>query len=139
GFAIGIGVLVDDAIIDVENVYRRLRENAHFPPERRRPLFDVVYGASREIRSSVVFATAIILLVFAPLFFLSGIEGRLLRPLGVAYVTSIAASLVVALTITPVLCMLLLGRMSSSAGEHREGFLVRFLKARYRPILMVVL
>jgi Cu(I)/Ag(I) efflux system membrane protein CusA/SilA len=138
GFAIAIGELVDDAIIDVENVHRRLGENARLPPSERRPIFDVVYDASREIRSSVVFATAIILLVFAPLFFLSGIEGRLLRPLGVAYVTSIAASLLVALTITPVLCMLLLGRASGS-GEHREGWLVRSLKARYRPVLSAVL
>jgi Cu(I)/Ag(I) efflux system membrane protein CusA/SilA len=134
GFAIGIGVLVDDAIIDVENVYRRLRENALFPPERRRPIFDVVYDASREIRSSVVFATLIILLVFAPLFFLSGIEGRLLRPLGVAFVTSIGASLVVALTITPVLCMLLLGR-SKLAEEGHDSFVARHLKRAYRPLL----
>jgi CzcA family heavy metal efflux pump len=134
GFAIGIGVLVDDAIIDVENVYRRLRENALSPPERRRPIFDVVYDASREIRSSVVFATLIILLVFAPLFFLSGIEGRLLRPLGVAFVTSIGASLVVALTITPVLCMLLLGR-SKLAEEGRDSFVARHLKRAYRPLL----
>jgi copper/silver efflux system protein len=134
GFAIGIGVLVDDAIIDVENVYRRLRENALFPAERRRALFDVVYDASREIRSSVVFATLIILLVFAPLFFLSGIEGRLLRPLGVAFVTSIAASLLVALTITPVLCMLLLGR-SKLAEEGHDSFVARHLKRAYRPML----
>jgi Cu(I)/Ag(I) efflux system membrane protein CusA/SilA len=134
GFAIGIGVLVDDAIIDVENVYRRLRENALLPPERRRPIFDVVYDASREIRSSVVFATLIILLVFAPLFFLSGIEGRLLRPLGVAFVTSIGASLVVALTITPVLCMLLLGR-SKLAEEAHDSFVARHLKRAYRPLL----
>ncbi|HEX6277510.1 MAG TPA: efflux RND transporter permease subunit, partial [Polyangiaceae bacterium] len=134
GFAIGIGVLVDDAIIDVENVYRRLRENALLSSERRRPIFDVVYDASREIRSSVVFATAIILLVFAPLFFLSGIEGRLLRPLGVAFVTSIAASLVVALTITPVLCMFLLGRLELEE-KDREAFLARHLKRLYRPVL----
>ena len=134
GFAIGIGVLVDDAIIDVENVYRRLRENALLSSENRRPIFDVVYDASREIRSSVVFATAIILLVFAPLFFLSGIEGRLLRPLGVAFVTSIAASLVVALTITPVLCMFLLGRLELEE-KDRAAFLARHLKRLYRPVL----
>lgn len=138
GFAIGIGVLVDDAIIDVENVYRRLRENAGFAPERRRAVFDVVYEASREIRSSVVFATLIILLVFAPLFFLSGIEGRLLRPLGVAFVTSIAASLVVALTITPVLCMLLLGR-SRLAEENHDSFVARHLKRAYEPVLRFAL
>jgi copper/silver efflux system protein len=138
GFAIGIGVLVDDAIIDVENVYRRLRQNTLAPPERRRPVFDVVYDASREIRGSVVFATLVILLVFAPLFFLSGIEGRLLRPLGVAFVTSIGASLVVALTITPVLCMLLLGR-STVREESHDSFVARHLKRAYRPTLSFVL
>ena len=121
GFAIGIGVLVNDAIIDVENVYRRLRENALEPPERQRPTLDVVYDASREIRSSIVFATLIILLVFAPLFFLSGLEGRLLRPLGIAFVTSIAASLLVALTVTPVLCMLLLGRAGAQKASARPS------------------
>jgi CzcA family heavy metal efflux pump len=134
GLAIAIGELVDDAIIDVENVHRRLRENALRPPAERRPALDVVYDASREIRSSVVFATAIILLVFLPLFFLSGIEGRLLRPLGVAYVTSIAASLVVALTITPVLCLLLLGGESAKAAPG-DGRLVRMLKRGYQPVL----
>jgi Cu(I)/Ag(I) efflux system membrane protein CusA/SilA len=138
GFAIGIGVLVDDAIIDVENVYRRLRENALAPPERRRPILDVVYDASREIRSSIVFATLIILLVFAPLFFLSGLEGRLLRPLGVAFVTSIAASLLVALTVTPVLCLLLLGRQRTENAE-RETFVARNLKRFYLPTLRAVL
>jgi Cu(I)/Ag(I) efflux system membrane protein CusA/SilA len=138
GFAIGIGVLVDDAIIDVENVYRRLRENALLSTGNRRPIFDVVYDASREIRSSVVFATLIILLVFAPLFFLSGIEGRLLRPLGVAFVTSIGASLVVALTITPVLCMLLLGR-SERAGKGHDSAVARYLKRAYHPLLGVAL
>ena len=124
---------MDDAIIDVENVYRRLRENALLPPEQRRPIFDVVYDASREIRSSVVFATAIIVLVFAPLFFLSGIEGRLLRPLGVAYVTSIGASLLVALTITPVLCMLLLGANAKAHAPEHDSFVARHLKRAYRP------
>lgn len=138
GFAIGIGVLVDDAIIDVENVYRRLRENALFPPERRRSSFDVVYEASREIRSSVVFATLIILVVFAPLFFLSGIEGRLLRPLGVAFVTSIAASLLVALTLTPVLCMVLLGPLKHKEAD-RDSFVARHLKRVYQPILSLAL
>jgi CzcA family heavy metal efflux pump len=137
GFAIAIGELVDDAIIDVENVYRRLRENTALAPEARRSVFDVVYEASREIRSSVVYATAIILLVFAPLFFLSGLEGRLLRPLGLAYVTSIGASLLVALTITPALCMLLLGRQGEGEGSHVEhdSFVARHLKRTYRPIV----
>lgn len=139
GFAIAIGELVDDAIIDVENVYRRLRENSLLPEAQRRPRFDVVYQASREIRSSVVYATAIILLVFAPLFFLSGIEGRLLRPLGVAYVTSIGASLLVALTITPVLCMLLLGRHTQSNLPEHDSFLARQLKRAYRPVVLATL
>jgi CzcA family heavy metal efflux pump len=138
GFAIAIGALVDDAIIDVENVYRRLGENALKSEGEQRKAIDVVYEASREIRSSIVFATLIILLVFAPLFFLSGIEGRLLRPLGIAYVTSIAASLLVALTVTPVLCLLLLGRAKSSAVGH-ESAVARFLKARYRPIVSATL
>lgn len=139
GFAIGIGELVDDAIIDVENVYRRLRQNALLPPSEQRPAFDVVYDASREIRSSVVYATAIILLVFAPLFFLSGIEGRLLQPLGVAYVASIAASLVVALTITPVLCLLLLGRHTLDTRPERASFVARHLERLYAPALSAVL
>jgi CzcA family heavy metal efflux pump len=135
GFAIAIGELVDDAIVDVENVHRRLRENALLPEADRRPLFDVVFSASKEIRGSVVFATLIIVLVFAPLFFLSGIEGRLLRPLGVAYVTSIGASLIIALTITPVLCLLLLGRGREAHHPSRESPLVRALKRGYRPVV----
>jgi Cu(I)/Ag(I) efflux system membrane protein CusA/SilA len=139
GFAIGIGELVDDAIIDVENVYRRLRENAHRNEAERRPILEVVFDASREIRSSVVYATLIILLVFAPLFFLSGIEGRLLRPLGVAYVTSIGASLIVALTITPVLCYLLLGRHTELTRPESDSPVARRLKAWYRPLIVRLL
>jgi CzcA family heavy metal efflux pump len=138
GFAIAMGELVDDAIIDVENVHRRLRENAALAPELRRPTLEVVFQASKEIRSSVVFATIIIVLVFAPLFFLSGIEGRLLQPLGLAYVTSVAASLVIALTVTPVLCWLLLGRIESHAVKAPSR-LVRKLETFYRPILRAVL
>ncbi len=138
GFAIAIGELVDDAIIDVENVYRRLRENALLPEAERQTALEVVYQGSREIRSSVVFATIIILLVFSPLFFLSGLEGRLLWPLGIAYVTSISASLVVALSITPVLCWLLLGR-GGSLTVAPEGKLAALLKRAYRPAVRATL
>src|SRR5688572_8988502 len=137
GLAIAIGALVDDAIIDVENVQRRLRERALLPPEERRGVLEVVYEASSEIRGSIVFATVAILLVFLPLFFLSGIEGRLLRPLGIAYFTSIAASLLVALTITPVLCLLLLGKRESAATH--ESRLGAWLKQHYTPIIEATL
>ena len=134
GMAIAIGELVDDAIIDVENVFRRLREDRHLPPEERRHPIRVVYAASVEIRSSVVFATLIILLVFLPLFALSGVEGRLLRPLGVAYIVSLLASLAVALTLTPALCSLLLPGCRAVAHE-REPLVVRFCGWLYRPLL----
>jgi CzcA family heavy metal efflux pump len=134
GMAIAIGALVDDAIIDVENVFRRLRENAALPPERRRDALDVVYHASVEIRSSIVFATAIIVLVFVPLFFLPGVEGRLLRPLGVAYVVALAASLVVAVTVTPVLCLLFLPGSRAVRESHEPRF-ARWLKAGYARVL----
>ena len=137
GMAIAVGALVDDAIIDVENVARRLRENGRRPEAERRPVMLVVFEASKEIRSSIVYATVIIVLVFLPLFFLSGVEGRLLAPLGFAYVVSLAASLVVALTVTPALCSVLLPG-SKAVREDREGFLVHWLKARYQPVLAAV-
>ena len=130
GMAIAIGSLVDDAIIDVENVLRRLKENSLKPVESRRSIITVIYEASVEIRSSIVFATVIIILVFCPLFFLSGIEGRLLQPLGLAFIISLAASLVVALTLTPALCYFLLGKTSVKNNEQ-DAKLVRFLKAIY--------
>ena len=134
GLAIAIGELVDDAIIDVENVMRRLRENAARPAGEQRAALEVVYQASREIRSSVVFATAIVVLVFLPLFALTSVEGRLLAPLGFAYIVSLSASLLVALTVTPALCSLFLTG-SRAVAEGREPWLVAFLKRVYRPVL----
>ena len=118
GLAIAIGELVDDAIIDVENVVRRLRENATKPEGQRLSAIDVVYRASAEIRHSVVFATVIVALVFLPLFMLSSVEGRLLRPLGFAYVVALTASLVVALTVTPVLCLLAAATLEADRGRR---------------------
>jgi CzcA family heavy metal efflux pump len=132
GLAIAIGELVDDAIIDVENVVRRLRENSGRPEAERLSPLDVVVKASSEIRGSVVFATLIVALVFVPLFFLEGVEGRLLQPLGTAYVISLMASLVVALTVTPALCSLLLPRAKSILRGH-ESWLVKPLKTAYLP------
>jgi CzcA family heavy metal efflux pump len=138
GMAIAIGALVDDAIIDVENVFRRLKENHHKPPPERQPAFTVVLEASQEIRASIVNATLIIMVVFVPLFFLGGVEGRLLRPLGFAYVVSILASLLVAVTVTPVLCLLLLPD-SKAVQQEQESRLVTWLKARYAKTLERVL
>ena len=100
GFTIAIGALVDDAIIDVENVFRRLRQERARPEPERRSTFEVVFRASSEVRGAILFATLVIALVFLPLLVLPGIEGRLLRPLGLAYLASLAGSLVVALTVT---------------------------------------
>lgn len=138
GMAIAIGALVDDAIIDVENTFRRLRENHHRPEAEQRPMLEVVFDAAREIRGPIVNATAIITVVFLPLFFLSGVEGRMLRPLGLAYIVSLVASLAVAVTVTPVLCSFLLPNAPIMA-EERDSWVVRMLKGVYRPTLDVVL
>ena len=134
GMAIAIGALVDDAIIDVENVFRRLRETAALPQSARANPLSVTLRASLEIRPSISFATVIIALVFVPLFFLSGVEGRLLVPLGVAYLVALFASLLVALTVTPVLCSLLLPS-SKGVTTRRENPLVRRLQHAYQKLL----
>lgn len=134
GMAIAVGVLVDDAIIDVENVFRRLRENRVLPDDQKRPTLRVILDASNEIRQPMVIATFIIIAVFAPLFFMSGIEGRLLLPLGFAFVISVFASLFVALTVVPALSYYLLPKMKQHTAE-RETWLVRTLKSWYRPTL----
>lgn len=134
GMAIAIGALVDDAIIDVENIIRRLRENAASPPDRQRSTIEVIFRASVEVRASIVFATLIILLVFVPLFFLSGVEGRLLFPLGVAFVVALLASLVSSLMLTPALSYYLLPG-SKAVRKAIEPWLVRMVKRLYaRPL-----
>lgn len=135
GLAVAIGVLVDDAIIDVENVYRRLRERAGAARDGGgAPLARVatIFAASNEIRPAMVFATLIIVIVFVPLLFLQGLEGRFFRPLGLTYIVSILASLVVALTVTPALCKLLL-RIRPGGHGHADAWLVRLLKRLYEP------
>ena len=130
GMAIAIGALVDDAIIDVENVVRRLRENAATTRREQRPAAAVVRDATLEIRTSIVFATVIIVLVFLPIFGLSGVEGRLLTPLAFAYIVALLASLVVAIVVTPALCVAFLPRRDVDpprtrrlAGAHAQGAL----------------
>ena len=133
GLTIAIGALVDDAIIDVENVFRRLRQERARPDGERCSAFDVVFGASSEVRGAILFATLIIVLVFLPLFVLPGMEGRLLRPLGLSYVAALTASLLVSLTVTPVLCYLLLP--GSKALEKPEPWLLRTFHRAYKPTL----
>jgi CzcA family heavy metal efflux pump len=133
GLAIAIGEVVDDAVIDVENILRRLRENRH--AENPRPVIPVVLDASLEVRSAVVYATFTVALVFVPILMMSGIAGAIFRPLGVTYILSVMASLLVALTVTPALCLLFLGRKTLA---KEEPPLVRWLKAGYRRVLLFV-
>ncbi|MCG8578605.1 MAG: efflux RND transporter permease subunit [Bacteroidales bacterium] len=131
GMAIAIGSLVDDAIIDVENVYKRLRQNYQLPRSERKASVTIVYEASKEIRASILNATLIIIVAFIPLFFLSGMEGRMLRPLGIAYIVSLFMSLIIAMTITPLLCRLLLSDEKYLSAKKKDSRLISYLQKTY--------
>ena len=139
GLAIAVGSLVDDAIVDVENVYKRLRENRALPVDRRRPVLTVIYDASKEVRMPILNSTLIIIASFVPLFFLTGMEGRMLAPLGIAFIVALCASTLVALTLTPVLCSFLLGRNARQEDDaetpEKEPFVTRWLKKVYSRAL----
>ena len=135
GMCIAIGSLVDDAIVDVENVYKRLRENHRLPKGERKSAFNVVFEASSEIRSSIVNATFIIIVTFIPLFFLTGMEGRMLKPLGIAYIVSLFMSLVVAMTITPLLCKMLLSGNKYLSKNEKDSWVATKLGAVYNRSL----
>ena len=135
GMAIAIGDLVDDAIIDVENVFKRLKENAKKPIEQQANKLKVIFDASFEIRHSIINATFIIIVAFMPLFFLSGMEGKLLAPLGIAFIVALFASLVVSITLTPVLCSYLLSNDKMLAKQHKESWLVERLQNGYSKLL----
>ena len=139
GMAIAIGSLVDDAIIDVENVYKRLRQNHLKPIPERRPVFTVVYEASKEIRASILNATFIIIAAFTPLFFLSGLEGRMLKPLGIAYIISLFMSLIVAMTVTPLMCKMMLSDDKYLNKKDKDSWLTRHLMFGYEKSLEWVL
>ncbi|MHC4661840.1 MAG: efflux RND transporter permease subunit [Planctomycetota bacterium] len=137
GLAVAIGTLVDDAIIYVENAFRRLRENRRLPAESRWSHEAIIEDSSNEMRKPIVFATFIIIIVFVPLLFMGGLEGRFFRPMGFAYIVTVLGSLVVALTVTVAMCNLLLrGKLGSEKGD---GFLVRFVKRVYHPVLVFAL
>ena len=141
GMAIAIGSLVDDAIVDVENVFKRLRKNALLPKEQRQSKIDVIFHASHEVRMPILNSTLIIVVSFVPLFFLSGLEGRMLAPLGISFIVSLFASTLVALTLTPVLCAYLLTDPQQD-GQHartEEPRWVRAMKKRYEQLLIKVL
>jgi CzcA family heavy metal efflux pump len=127
GLAVAIGELVDDSIVDVENIFRRLKENRQLPQENQKPSLSIVFAASLEVRSSIVFSTIIVCLVFLPLFALTGMEGRLFRPLGMAYVISILSSLLVSLTVTPILSYWLLPK-SRAVAQESDGIVLNWLK-----------
>lgn len=135
GMCIAIGSLVDDAIIDVENVYKRLRQNHQLPVEQRQSAYDVVFNGSSEIRSSIIHATLIIMITFVPLFFLSGLEGRMLKPLGVAYLISLFMSLLVAMTLTPLLCKLILSDEDYLNRREKDSWLAAWLSRGYQRAL----
>ena len=134
GMAIAIGSLVDDAIVDVENVYKRLRQNRMLPVEQQRPTKDVVFDASREVRMPILNSTLIIVVSFVPLFFLTGMEGRMLVPLGIAFIVALFASTVVALTLTPVLCSYLLDRKGEKPTQ--DAWVARKLRGVYEKALL---
>lgn len=137
GLAIAIGSLVDDAIVDVENVFKRLRENRQKPKEEQRSVIAVVYDASKEVRMPILYSTFIIIASFVPLFFLSGMEGRMLIPLGIAFIAALSASTVVALTLTPVLCSYLLGKSEKKGDKpEKESFVALRLKYVYEKALI---
>ncbi len=135
GMAIAIGSLVDDAIIDVENVFKKLRENYHKPVSEKENTIKIIFDASIEIRASIVNATLIIIVAFLPLFFLSGVEGKMLQPLGLAFIISLFASLIISITLTPVLCSFLLDNNALLSKREGDNRIVEYLKKQYKIIL----
>ena len=139
GMAIAIGSLVDDAVIVVENVFKRLKQNAQKPNEEKESIVKVISNASKEIMSSILNATLIIIVAFIPLFFLSGMEGRMLQPLGISFIVSLFASLIVAVTLTPVLCSFMLTNEKKLLKQAKGSWLERWLNRYYNSALEKVM